>query len=405
MSWTQRVREVVDAGADVIILADGAAPLALAAAEAAGPQGSARVAAWSPEAEGDLGAALAGKATVFRAVPGDLSTDVVRAEAQMAQSPPRSLAEARVLLEGVDAQASADPIVPAESADVVIAVGVLGHVAPGERARAIAECYRVLRRGGKCLLVDTVSDEPLPARLAADPAMPAVMQEFELLAAVESAKFHGLSIREWPAEACATFEGIECRQIAVVAHKGKEGVCRDGLQGVVYLGPFKVVEDDDGHVIRRGERFAVCKKTFGVYQRAPYAGMFAYLEPVVDVPEEQAPLWDPRRPGVRSPSETKGLTVAAPVASAAPTAAMGDAFEARAVWLTPEGKVRRQARVTHRYRGYFETYEEAESTARKVFEDASRFEVFRVSMQEALEHMAKTGRQVACPVAKPGGAQ
>jgi len=72
MSWTQRVREVVDAGADVIILADGSAPLALAAAEAAGPQGSARVAAWSPEAEGDLGAALAGKATVFRAVPGDL---------------------------------------------------------------------------------------------------------------------------------------------------------------------------------------------------------------------------------------------------------------------------------------------------------------------------------------------
>ncbi|HQK92384.1 MAG TPA: methyltransferase domain-containing protein [Armatimonadota bacterium] len=404
MSWSLVARDTIGAGDDVIVLADDPAPIALAAAEAAGARGSVRVAACTAEAERHLSAVLAGKATVFRAAPGDLSTDVVRAEAQLAATPPRSLAEARDVIEEARAHAQANPIIPAESADTVIAIGVLGRVPPAERRHAIEELYRVLRRGGTCVLYDAVSDEPLPARLAADPAMPAVMQELELLSAMEDAKFHGLTIEHWPDEPDAVFEGIECRRIAIMAHKGKEGICRDGLQAVVYLGPFKVVEDDDGHVIRRGQRFAVCKKTFGVYQRPPYLGMFANLEPPEEVPDEQAPLWDPAHPSTRSPSETKGLTRSAAAVPPPAAGATGEAYAARAVWLTPDGRVRRQARVTHRYRGYFESYEEAESTARTVFEDASRYEVYRISMQEALEHMAKTGRQAACPVTKgPGG--
>ena len=33
---------------------------------------------------------------------------------------------------------------------------------------------------------------------------------------------------------------------------------------LIYRGPFREVVDDDGHVLRRGVRTAVCEKTFGL---------------------------------------------------------------------------------------------------------------------------------------------
>src|SRR5690606_30107386 len=60
-------------------------------------------------------------------------------------------------------------------------------------------------------------------------------------------------------------DGVEFRNMTISAYKGKEGACWDHMQAVVYKGPFKSVEDDDGHVLHRGERMAVCAKTFKIY--------------------------------------------------------------------------------------------------------------------------------------------
>ncbi len=43
-------------------------------------------------------------------------------------------------------------------------------------------------------------------------------------------------------------------------------------------GPMKRVEDDDGHVFRRGEQVGVCEKTFRLLQREPYVDMFDPLD-------------------------------------------------------------------------------------------------------------------------------
>jgi len=398
---TELIDDVVRPGAAVVIMSARPDGLARAAAAAAGPEGTVSVAAWGAAEAGRLIEALRGAdgapLAVFRAAPGDLAADVVALERRLSEAPPASLGEMDAILAERDRQAATAPILAANTADVVVADRALGLVPAARRESALCDIYRVLRRAGTCILVDVVADDPLPDRLADDPAMPATFSEFGLLCAMEAAKFHGAVIEDFPLAPEATVEGIECRQVVMLAHKGKEGVCRDGLQAVVYRGPWKVVEDDDGHVIRRGERFAVCQKTFANYQREPYAGMFAYIEPAVPVPPPEAPLWDPSRPSRRDPLETKAGARRAggrPLAPVQP----GQAFVARAVWLSAEGDVTRRARVTHRYKGYFESRQEALEMARKVFTDASQHEAESLPVAEAEELLARAGRRASCPL-------
>ena len=89
------------------------------------------------------------------------------------------------------------------------------------------------------------------------------------------------------------------------AYKGKEGPCIDHHQAVVYKGPFKSVTDDDGHVIRRGVRTAVCAKTFEIYTRPPYTEHFHPVPPNTEVPPEEAQPFSCQAGAVREPRETK----------------------------------------------------------------------------------------------------
>jgi arsenite methyltransferase len=104
-----------------------------------------------------------------------------------------------------------------------------------------------------------------------------------------------------------TVEGIEFRSITVVAHKGKQGPCLERNQAVVYRGPFSKIEDDDGHVYYRGQRMAVCDKTFRLLAREPYVGMFDAIEPREEIPLESAATFDCRRTAQRDSRETKGI--------------------------------------------------------------------------------------------------
>jgi hypothetical protein len=93
----------------------------------------------------------------------------------------------------------------------------------------------------------------------------------------------------------------------VVAYKGKEGPCFDHKQAVIYRGPFREVKDDDGHVLRRGARTAVCEKTFRILSREPYRSHVEPIEPRVPVvPEEAPPFPCAKGALVRDPRETKG---------------------------------------------------------------------------------------------------
>ena len=203
------------------------------------------------------------------------------------------------------------PMISDGSVDCVVSNCVLNLVRPEDRRQLFSEVFRVLRLGGRAAISDIVSDEDVPEHLQNDPELwsgciSGAFREDRFLKAFEDAGFYGIQIAARQTEPWRTVEGIEFRSLTVVAHKGKQGPCLERNQAVVYRGPFKRVEDDDNHVYYRGERMAVCDKTFRLLHKEPYAVQFEFIEPREAVPLEKAERFDCSRPKRRHPRETKG---------------------------------------------------------------------------------------------------
>ena len=204
------------------------------------------------------------------------------------------------------------PLIADESVDCVVSNCVLNLVPPEDRRQLFAEVFRVLRRGGRAVVSDIVADEDVPLHLQRDPELwsgciSGAHREDLFLKAFEDAGFHGIEIIKRQGEPWRTVAGIEFRSVTVRAYKGKQGPCLERRQALIYRGPFKKVEDDDGHLFYRGERMAVCDKTFHLLQREPYPGLFEPVEPLTEVPLAEAAPFDCRRSARRDPRETKGL--------------------------------------------------------------------------------------------------
>jgi arsenite methyltransferase len=204
------------------------------------------------------------------------------------------------------------PLVADGEVDAVVSNCVLNLVEGGEKPRLFREIYRVLRNGGRAVISDIVSDEPVPLAMQQDPELwsgciSGALTEAGFLEAFEAAGFHGVRILERQREPWRTVDGIEFRSLTAEAFKGKDGPCLERHQAVIYKGPFREVLDDDGHRMRRGERYAVCDKTFHLYQREPYRASFEAVEPREEVPFAEAPPFDCSRTALRHPRETKGL--------------------------------------------------------------------------------------------------
>jgi arsenite methyltransferase len=210
------------------------------------------------------------------------------------------------------------PMIADDSIDVVVSNCVLNLVDPSDKARLFAEIHRVLRPGGRAVISDIVSDEPVPSHLQQDAELwsgciSGALQEEAFLKAFENAGFYGIEMPVLQEQPWQVVEGIEFRSATVIAYKGKEGPCDDYHQAVIYRGPFKQVTDDDGHVFERGQRTSVCGKTFAIMMRAPYDDCFIPVEPYQQVSDQDAGPMDCRGEK-RSPRVTKGknytLTIA-----------------------------------------------------------------------------------------------
>ena len=161
------------------------------------------------------------------------------------------------------------------------------------------------------MISDIVCDEEVPMALQNDPELwsgciSGALTEDGFLRAFEEAGFYGVEFLKFEQTPWRTVEGIEFRSVTVQAFKGKQGPCFERNQAVVYKGPFKEVLDDDGHRMQRGVRYAVCDKTFNLYKKAPYSVFFEFIEPLTNIPLEQAKPFDCSRIGLRYPKETKG---------------------------------------------------------------------------------------------------
>jgi ubiquinone/menaquinone biosynthesis C-methylase UbiE len=202
------------------------------------------------------------------------------------------------------------PMIADGSIDVVISNCVLNLVHSESRRSLFDEIYRVLRRGGKAAISDIVCDQPVPQSLRNDPRLwsgciSGAFVEDEFLDAFEQAGFYGIEIATRQEEPWAVVEGIEFRSMTVQAYKGKDGPCLDHRQAVIYRGPWKSVTDDDGHVVERGVRTAVCERTFQIYSQPPYVDQLIPLPPSSAVGGDEAQPMECGLGILRDPRETK----------------------------------------------------------------------------------------------------
>ncbi len=203
------------------------------------------------------------------------------------------------------------PLIASNSIDVVVSNCVLNLVEPKSKRQLFEEIFRVLKKGGRAVICDIVSDEPVPDELQDDPELwsgciSGALTEEGFLAAFENAGFYGIQMLKRDAKPWRTVHGIEFRSVTVEAFKGKQGECLERNQAVIYRGPFREVLDDDNHRMERGKRYAVCDKTNNLYKKAPYSEFFEFVEPIVDVPLAEAKPFDCSRTSLRHPKETKG---------------------------------------------------------------------------------------------------
>lgn len=252
----------------------------------------------------------------------DLTLDLDQLEAWLAEHPVRTAEDLAALRATEERLRRESPLIPDGSVNLVLSNCVLNLVDGREKAQLFSEIHRVLARGGRCAISDIVSDEDVPLAMQEDPELwsgciSGALREDRFLQAFADAGLHGIEVAAYQAEPWAVVNGIEFRSMTVVAHKGKEGPCFDHGEAVIYKGPWKQVVDDDGHVLKRGERTAVCRKTFGLYTGGPYADSLIPVKPLLEVEAENAPEFDCRRDQKRSPAETKRGVVREDVAPGA----------------------------------------------------------------------------------------
>lgn len=305
---------------DVVLdLGSGAGKLCYIAAQIVGPRGRVIGVDFNPEMlalarkyQPVVAKRLGYDNVVFhRARIQDLALSLDEVDAYLAAHPARNatqLVKFEAFTERLRTQA---PLIADNSVDVIVSNCVLNLVKDTEKEKLITEMYRVLKRGGRVAISDIVSDEDVPAPLKRDPelwsgCLAGALREDRFLAAFVWAGFYGIKLEKYDEKPWQTVRGIEFRSLTVTARKGKEGPCWERHQAVIYKGPWKKVEDDDGHVLERGQRIAVCDKTYNILTREPYGAEVVPVPPRKEVPFARARGFACNGSRYRDPRETKG---------------------------------------------------------------------------------------------------
>ncbi|MFZ1217955.1 MAG: methyltransferase domain-containing protein [Chthoniobacterales bacterium] len=241
----------------------------------------------------------------------DLALDLELLDRELQKNPITSAASFLAADELAEELRCRHPLILGDSVDVVVSNCVLNLVEPKSKRQLFGEIFRVLKKGGRAVISDIVSDEEVPEQLQSDPELwsgciSGALTEEGFVAAFETAGFYGIRILKRDAEPWRTVQGIEFRSVTIEAFKGKQGECFERNQAVIYRGPFKEVLDDDNHRMERGRRYAVCDKTYNLYRKAPYQDSFEFVEPIVELPLAEAKPFDCSRTSLRHPKETKG---------------------------------------------------------------------------------------------------
>ncbi len=239
----------------------------------------------------------------------NLKLDLEKLDEYLSKNPVISSEDLTTMNAFIEKLEKTELLIPDNSIDVVVSNCVLNLVKPDDKSRVFQEIYRVLKKGGRAVISDIVSDEDVPQYMQDDPELwtgciSGAFREDLFLKSFEDVGFYGIEILKYDEKPWKVINGIEFRSITVRAYKGKEGLCMDHGHAVIYKGHYKEIKDDDGHIFERGKRVAVCEKTFRILKNPPYHEDFILIEPY-RIPE---PLPFPCSGGIiyRHPRETKG---------------------------------------------------------------------------------------------------
>jgi ubiquinone/menaquinone biosynthesis C-methylase UbiE len=241
----------------------------------------------------------------------DLELDLELVEEWLPEHPVRSATDLSALEDFCEGLRRQRPLVPDASVDVVVSNCVLNLVRESDREQLLQEIHRVVKPGGRIAICDIVADERVPPDLKADPKLwsgciSGAFHESEILRRFEAAGFQGIEIDQWAEQPFRVVRGIEFRSLTLTARKPETSECLEGNHAIVYRGPWKQVQDDDGHVLRRGVRTPVCAKTYRLFSSEPYAAHVVPIPPREMIPENEQEPFDCARTSPRDPGETTG---------------------------------------------------------------------------------------------------
>ena len=216
----------------------------------------------------------------------DLALDLRALDDHLATHPVRTHDDLNALHAWEDTQRRERPLIADHSVDLVISNCVLNLVAESDKRQLVSEIHRVLKPGGRIAISDIVSDEVVPEQLKKNSELwsgciSGAFQELEFLQAFADAGFKGIAYDKWDAKPWRVVEGIEFRSVTLTAVKGSSEPRLDLGHAVIYRGPFQAVTDDEGNLYPRGERMAVCARTFEFLTQGPLRDSFIGIAPSV----------------------------------------------------------------------------------------------------------------------------
>src|SRR5438045_9098921 len=168
----------------------------------------------------------------------DLALDLELMDQQLKGNPITDATSFLAADEFAEALRVKHPLIASDSIDVVISSCVLNLVEPKSKRQLFDEMFRVLKKGGRAVISDIVSDEEVPQEMQNDPdlwsgCISGALTEDSFLAAFENAGFYGIQILKRAVQPWRTVQGIEFRSVTIEAFKGKQGECFERNQAVI----------------------------------------------------------------------------------------------------------------------------------------------------------------------------